>query len=393
MRSTQLARRAKAREASFRRIVTPAIAQVDRWLLQWVQRHWSNPSEAFKSAAKIAPPYRTLLQRAIKQALVATWRKGRDDASDVIGRVKKSRRWKDRRNSVVAMARELAEDYDSYANVSQTYNAWATKLGNEVWETKVKATRDVITNGFQGGWGMRNTYAYLDRNGDRVSAFEATGGRGGAPTPGFKRVLDRPGVVDQLRTKLSGHRQFELERIARTEATRAYNLGMRSEYDAEDTVVAYEFVAIVDSRTTEQCILLNRTIISKDDPRLDNYTPPLHCNCRSELSPVFAWDENIVSTLDDEVTRTLLDNDGNDYEFTYTPSRVMPMVVDGALTRAGLGADSLLPAYKAELMRQGFVAPNEAEIIAKVLLASGVPIANIAKVSAAILSRIDMGED
>ena len=51
----------------------------------------------------------------------------------------------------------------------------------------------------------------------------------------------------------------------------------------DDALVGYEFVAVLDSRTSQQCRSLDGTTYKPDDPKLAAITPPLHPNCRSRL--------------------------------------------------------------------------------------------------------------
>lgn len=44
-----------------------------------------------------------------------------------------------------------------------------------------------------------------------------------------------------------------------------------------------QFVAVLDSRTTEICESLDGTLLRADDPFWDENSPPLHSNCRSRL--------------------------------------------------------------------------------------------------------------
>lgn len=80
-----------------------------------------------------------------------------------------------------------------------------------------------------------------------------------------------------------------LRTIVRTNATDAYNQGVLYEYRSEELmplVKAVRYTSVLDSRTTEICNLMHGTLFRKDDPRLDELTPPNHFNCRSILEPV-----------------------------------------------------------------------------------------------------------
>ncbi len=82
---------------------------------------------------------------------------------------------------------------------------------------------------------------------------------------------------------------FRLETIVRTNSTEAYNQGrLIQARDPEfDGLIKYmEYSAVVDSRTTPVCRLLDGKIIPLNDPNMDRLAPSNHFNCRSILVAV-----------------------------------------------------------------------------------------------------------
>ena len=81
---------------------------------------------------------------------------------------------------------------------------------------------------------------------------------------------------------------FLLENIVRTNLTDALNQGRLAQARQADTgfVTGYLYSAIIDSRTTEVCQLLDGKFFDKDDPDIDRLTPPRHFSCRSILVPL-----------------------------------------------------------------------------------------------------------
>jgi SPP1 gp7 family putative phage head morphogenesis protein len=80
-----------------------------------------------------------------------------------------------------------------------------------------------------------------------------------------------------------------LETIARTETMSAYNQGRMAQFLGNAMIVAFQFSAILDTRTTQICSARNGKILvlSKiSEAELRYNTPPLHYNCRSVLIPV-----------------------------------------------------------------------------------------------------------
>lgn len=67
----------------------------------------------------------------------------------------------------------------------------------------------------------------------------------------------------------------------------------------DDILKGYRFLAVLDSRTSQQCRALDQTFIPKDSPKLSSLTPPLHPNCRSALT--YEVDERY--SLDDKDTQ------------------------------------------------------------------------------------------
>lgn len=64
----------------------------------------------------------------------------------------------------------------------------------------------------------------------------------------------------------------------------------------------WEFTAVMDDRTTDECSSLNGFIFRKDDADAENYIPPLFYNCRSTLIEVDETDlgERDVSAFGDD---------------------------------------------------------------------------------------------
>src|SRR6185295_12763214 len=84
-----------------------------------------------------------------------------------------------------------------------------------------------------------------------------------------------------------------LDTLARTNLFEAMNEARYAEFtDPElgDFVVALEYSAILDDRTTDICESLNGSVYSADSDEWNNIRPPNHFNCRSVLVPITAVD-------------------------------------------------------------------------------------------------------
>lgn len=84
-----------------------------------------------------------------------------------------------------------------------------------------------------------------------------------------------------------------LDTLSRTNLFEAMNEARFAEFtDPEigDFVVALEYSAILDDRTTDVCEALNGKVWSEDSDMWDKFRPPNHYNCRSVLIPVTTID-------------------------------------------------------------------------------------------------------
>lgn len=88
--------------------------------------------------------------------------------------------------------------------------------------------------------------------------------------------------------------------IVETETTYYFNKARRQIYDESDDVTHYLFVAIRDHATTKWCKTRNGLVYAKSDPLLDDETPPIHWNCRSELLPLLRHNPSHLRLIKDE---------------------------------------------------------------------------------------------
>ena len=52
----------------------------------------------------------------------------------------------------------------------------------------------------------------------------------------------------------------------------------------EDVIKGYRSIAVVDSRTSQQCRSLDGVVMKSDNPKFSKFKPPRHPNCRSALA-------------------------------------------------------------------------------------------------------------
>lgn len=105
-------------------------------------------------------------------------------------------------------------------------------------------------------------------------------------------------AIQYLKRKMTSFSEKRIKMIARTEATRAFNIGILEESRTADVVVGYKFDAVLDKNTTEICRARDGKFIPKSETELlIQNTPPLHVNCRSRLVPLTQYDELPKKTM------------------------------------------------------------------------------------------------
>ena len=137
-------------------------------------------------------------------------------------------------------------------NAVDWINGYVPKLSGNFSSDILEKTRDVIKNSLQEGTTLQEREKEL------------------------QKVLD----VSKSR----------IESIARTEITRAHNLGSLTAMKANEDVIGVEFSAVLDNRTTIMCQERHGLRMRLDDPRIPENTPPLHVRCRSMLLALTIYD-------------------------------------------------------------------------------------------------------
>ena len=305
----------------------------DILIRKWTKRVWSNNDETARLALinKFELPYKAEFLKTFRAAMKDAWRFGRDRAMRNTNLMNGIGKWfkgeiLDVQEFLIAEVQELDGSELFFTKVAKKYDEWADTVGDSLWERKITAVKGTMVTGIQNGWTLQPQTHY-EKAGERVSASEATGPEGGMENilPGYKFVQDKPGLLTEMSKKLApfGLQGWEINRIANTEHTRAFNEGLLSVYLEDDAVVAFEVSEVIDFKVCSECAMINGMVFDRNDSRLQWYTPPIHPNCRGELYPVMAW-EMRDSTIDVERTVKLYDRDGKGFDVTFTPNRVNP---------------------------------------------------------------------
>lgn len=119
------------------------------------------------------------------------------------------------------------------------------------------------------------------------------------------KVYDKKEIVKVL-TNASDGAKARGKMIVETETTRYYNQARKSYYDRSDDVTHYLFLAILDTATTEWCKTRHKLVYTKGEAVTTQETPPVHWNCRSEMTPLTPLNPRHKAIIDN--ARNLRDN-------------------------------------------------------------------------------------
>ncbi len=140
-------------------------------------------------------------------------------------------------------------------------------------KTRIEAgVKQILSDGLKNGWTTKETVHEIERY--------------------FDPYFYTPELPDEVAEP------WRLETIVRTNFAGAYNYGMNAVWSETDSVVAYEWSAILDDRTSPYCEEMDGEIFDKEDPTLT--PPPAHFNCRSMLVPILSDEQYQVSSLNPE---------------------------------------------------------------------------------------------
>lgn len=97
-------------------------------------------------------------------------------------------------------------------------------------------------------------------------------------------------VVKQMSERFVNRSRADIKRIVRTEGTRINNEAMMKTFDDSKLYDEYEYVAVIDRKTSDVCKDLDGEIFKLNDREVGINFPPMHVNCRSSFSVVIPDD-------------------------------------------------------------------------------------------------------
>jgi SPP1 gp7 family putative phage head morphogenesis protein len=130
---------------------------------------------------------------------------------------------------------------------------------------------------------------------------------------GDQELLDKIGITD--------NNKYYLETVIRTNQITAMSAGDRVASIQNPDVEYYQYVAILDPRTTDVCKSLEGKILKKNDELWTTHLPPNHFNCRSR---VITFSKGLAEQLNlKESSKSGIENP--DENFAVDPSKTWSM--------------------------------------------------------------------
>lgn len=247
--------------------IGPASRAMRRAVLS-AYRTGNDPGEAIRAAmVKVADTLTDGMVAADLQARLRTqivYRKVRKPKDLRLSAFDEARQLLERRLGMTGPQLSALRDQYRSAAVSAT-----TEIGTSLERNVQEAIRDAIGQGLPTRQG-----ASLVRK-----AFENSG-----------VTIDRP---------------YLFETVYRTQLQTAYSAGRWNAAKApeiDEILWGFEYVGVMDDRTTDLCADLDGTRKAKGDAFWDRFTPPNHYNCRSQMIEVFNDDRLAVPTKTPDVT-------------------------------------------------------------------------------------------
>lgn len=146
-------------------------------------------------------------------------------------------------------------------------------------------------------------------------------------TNGIQQGLSNGQMTKQLSDRM-GKSTNVAKRLIRTEVTNTYNQAQLTGWNDTGLVQRYEFIATLDSKTSDVCTALDGEIFKVSEAVTGVNMPPIHVNCRSTTAAYF-------DNSGQELTRTARQLGGNTFTVpaSMDASNFKSIYVDKTLTR------------------------------------------------------------
>ena len=135
------------------------------------------------------------------------------------------------------------------------------------------------------------------------------------------------GIIKDV-MKVTNATYYNASRLARSELNRVCGLANADSYKESDFVEEYEFVAILDSRTSDTCAEMDGKRFLKKDYTPGVNAPPMHANCRSTTVAVIGPEakERIAKDKEGKYIKVPANMKYLDWAKQYCPERYIQYV-------------------------------------------------------------------
>lgn len=172
------------------------------------------------------------------------------------------------------LAEELHQSFESYLKEVAQYAYRKVAFGNSASTLNLPALKQLIETPFNGKNYSQSIWGNVDDLAEDLRRLLIQS---------FIKGTNPNDLARELRKKYNVAKG-RAEAIVRTDGTNIINNATAKRY-IEAGLTKYDFLAHIDSRTTETCKSLNGKTFELKDYQPGTNAPPMHVNCRSTIIP------------------------------------------------------------------------------------------------------------
>ncbi|EPH98176.1 phage protein F-like protein [Enterococcus faecalis 13-SD-W-01] len=172
------------------------------------------------------------------------------------------------------LAGELHKSFESYLKEVAQYTYRKVAFGNSASTLNLPALKQLIETPFNGKNYSQSIWGNVDDLAEDLKKLLSQA---------FIKGMNPSDLARELRKKYNVAKA-RAEAIVRTDGTNIINNATVKRY-LEAGLTKYDFLAHIDSRTTQTCKSLNGKTFDLKDYQPGTNAPPMHVNCRSTIVP------------------------------------------------------------------------------------------------------------
>lgn len=188
-------------------------------------------------------------------------------------------------------------------------------MAEEDWDTDADAT-ELAVEWFKAKLAMMPDEFYALEQSARARAFTVSGvtelDSVSVVYDAVERALKDGTSIDEFKASVGElfTSDANLETVFRTNVQSAYSAGRYIQNNRPEVRATHpysKFSAILDGHETDICHDLDGTILPSDDPFWASHQPPLHFNCRSDVTAISDEEAKAAGGVDEETPDTEAD--------------------------------------------------------------------------------------